>query len=101
MADSQIERALIEFDLNGLIGEVGQGETSLGADAHGGAAQVKFGARILVGPQTISSGEGTVDDTGNPIVDAAGLHGNISGHVLQASHAARRIRQCDGGENHN
>src|SRR4029077_6662258 len=98
VTDVQVQRALIELDLNHVIANVGQSQAGFGVHAKGGAAQVQFGPRLFVSPHAVSRGQGAVHDGFDPVVNATRLNGHSPGNVLQANRAARGIGEsgkCD------
>jgi hypothetical protein len=52
---------------------------------------VQFGARAVISPELIASGEGTIDHRGNPIVGTCGVERNLAMRVAEARDAAGRI----------
>jgi hypothetical protein len=91
LADMHVQSALVQFDLYGIVGDVGQGQTGFGADSHHTGTEIQFRAGIFVSPDIVAVGERTVQRTLDPIASALRLNRNRSGHVSQASDATRRI----------
>ncbi len=53
MADVQVQRALVEFNLHDVVVDIGEGEAGLGTHAQRRATQMQFRARVLIRPHTI------------------------------------------------
>lgn len=88
--DVNFKRALGQLDLHSVIVQVQEGDASLVSHAESGAADVKFGARALIGPKIIASGDGTVQICLIPVLVTIRLIGNGTVRIAQTRHARRR-----------
>ena len=95
-ANADVHRALRQLNLHRAVIKIQEGNAGLAADANGSAAEVKFAARISVGPETVARRERTVGIRLDPIRLATGLEGDRSLDVIEARHSSGRIvvRQC-------
>jgi hypothetical protein len=76
LADVQIQRALVQFDLHVLTGNVGQCQAALITHAEQASAHVEFGLGLFVGPDVVGIRERAVLRPGNPVSRALGLNRN-------------------------
>jgi len=70
----QVQRALMQLHLHGIVGDIGHRQTAFGIDAHHARAQIQLGARTLVSPDVVAIGKRTVSRTLNPIPGPLRLH---------------------------
>ena len=76
LADMHIQCALVQLDLHGIIGNVGQSQTGFRTDSHHTGAETQFGARIFISPNVVADGQRTVERALHPIASALGLKRN-------------------------
>ena len=79
----QIQGSLMEFDLHGVIADVGQREACLRAHAHQAGADVQLSARIFIRPHIVGNRQRTIQSSRDPVFRATWLNGNRPRHVLQ------------------
>jgi len=87
----QIQRALMELQLNGVFADIRKREAALGIDPDQASAHADFGARIFVGPDIVGIRQRTVNRACDPIISAARLHGNRPRHELQTCSTRGRV----------
>ena len=87
IADSNVEAAGNQLQLDGLVVEQGESGAGLFAQTDGGGADMEFGMAIDVGPHLVASGERIVDLSGHP-VGASRLREHADG-------ASGEIEACD------
>src|SRR5262249_15072113 len=91
LRNMQVQRALVELQLNTGIADVSQRETGLAVELDRGTAKLQLGARVSVRPDAIGGGQRAVDGSGDPVVHAVGLDRNIAAHVIETRYARRWI----------
>ena len=91
MARAQDQLALGEADLHEVVVQIEKAHAGLGTEAQHRIIQMQLGARVGIGPQVVTRGEGPVHDGGRPIVGAGGLDGNIARNKVQVRDARRRV----------
>src|SRR5882762_616027 len=80
-----------ELELGGAVIQIQKREAGVGAEADYGGAQLEFGAGIVVGPELVAGGHGTVGNGLHPFGFASGLEGDGTLQVPEAGDAAGRI----------
>jgi hypothetical protein len=91
MADMEVKGPLVQFNLDGAIAHVRQGQTGFIAHAQDAGADVQFRARFFVSPHVVGDRQRSVQASCNPILGATRLNGNGSRHVLQTRRSSRGI----------
>jgi hypothetical protein len=76
MADPNVQRALVQLDLDSIVANVGQGETRLGVHPQQTITNVQLSARILVGPNVVGIRQRPVKRAIDPFILSFGLNGN-------------------------
>ena len=76
VAHTDDQRSLRQTNLCCPVARFEQGNRSVCAEAERGRSEVNLGARIFIGPETVTGHQRTVACCGNPVVLSAGLEGN-------------------------
>jgi hypothetical protein len=95
---AQNRGALRHLDLHGLVTKVQERNSRLSGDAQHAAAHVQFAPGILIGPELISGGKGTVGTRFDPVRGARRLKGDAAFDHIQAGDAAGRVGVLSAGE---
>jgi hypothetical protein len=90
-AHVQVQCALVQLQLHGVLADIGQGQAGFGVDTRQAGADVDFGARILVRPNIVRIGQRTVQFAGHPIASSLRLHRDRAIHVLKACGSRGRV----------
>ena len=91
-AHMKIQSSLVKLKLYKTFSDIGYGKAALRANADQAAPHTQFRARVLVSPDVICVGEGSIDLACNPIARALGLDRYRSIHIPQARHTRWRVR---------
>jgi hypothetical protein len=91
VADRDFQHTLVKFELDRIVADVAERQAGLGIHAEETITRIQLCSRVLVRPNPISRRKWPIRAGRNPIVHAAGLHGNFAGHILHARYASRRI----------
>ncbi|GAC1437966.1 MAG: hypothetical protein NVS1B11_32720 [Terriglobales bacterium] len=76
VTDMQVHQALVQFELHGVVADIGQGQAAFGINPNEPSSDVQLGAGILVGPDVIRICERTIQFPRNPVVHAMRLDGH-------------------------
>ena len=90
-AHAQVQRALRQFHLRGVVGEIEEVETRVLIHAHGGGADFQRRARAAVGPQLVACDQRAIQLRLHPVVFAGRYEADIALHVGKPGHAAWRV----------
>jgi len=91
VADRDFQHTLVKFELDRIVADVAERQAGLGIHAEETITRIQLCSRVLVRPNPIGRRKWPIRAGRNPIVHAAGLHGNFAGHILHARHSSRRI----------
>ncbi|CAG2155005.1 hypothetical protein LMG19282_04787 [Cupriavidus campinensis] len=90
-AHAQLQRALGELDLCGVVVEIEDAGGGGAAQPHRGGAGMHFGPAARIDPEPVAGGHGPVQADGRPLVRAGRREADATGHVSQRGDAGRRI----------
>jgi hypothetical protein len=82
MPHMQVQRPLMKFNLNAVVGDVSHREAGLVSHPQNACANVEFRSRLLVAPNVVGIGQRTIYRSLNPIPISLGLNRNGSRHIL-------------------
>ena len=85
------QRALVEFDLDGIVADIAQRDASFGVHAEGAGSDLDLSTRIFVRPNAIGSGHRPIQCARDPVIDATGLDRDFAAHVIEPRGTSRRI----------
>ena len=82
-ANVQVERALVQLQLNAVFVDVSERQTAFRVDPDQPSTHADFCTRVLVRPNVVGIRERTIQTARNPIVRPVRLNRNRAGHKLQ------------------
>ena len=91
VAEMDLHFALRELELDGAIVEIEERDAGLGSEADGRAADVEFGARVLIGPKIVANSERAIGIGLHPVVSTGELVRDGTLDVTEARDATGRV----------
>src|SRR5208283_4803643 len=88
---ADVDGALSNANLNGLVIQIEEGEAGCPGKAEGSGIDVQLGASVVVGPELVTGGDGAIRDGGNPVIGAGRTEGDLTVGNAKTRDAARRI----------